>query len=100
MSKKRILLVSSLIILVLAVAAFFIFSMTNESPSPSIVPVADQSKNDAMPEADKDVAQEVLEPLPADNQQAIESEINNIDQEINSALDTQIDDLSGIEESL
>ncbi|EKE16405.1 MAG: hypothetical protein ACD_11C00018G0041 [uncultured bacterium] len=103
MSKKRVLLVSGLIILIALTVIFFIYSSINKDvPSTqsdeiktrqTILPKTDTSKTTETPKNE-------LEALPADNTAAIESELSNIDEEINSATDVDLEDLSDIENDL
>jgi|GEM_PF-4948172 len=96
MSKKRIILVAILIALITAVAAFFISSTFKKSPEVT------ENETENVEEStltDDEDTQEALEPLPVDNKAAIESEINNIEKELNSAIETDLNDLSDIENS-
>ncbi len=98
MSTKRILLISALAALILATVAFFTFSFFKKADAPT-VPSIEKNQPSETTQNNK-VTPEVLEPLPADNKTAIESEITNIDKEINSAIETDLNDLSDIETSL
>lgn len=96
MSKKRIFLITALVILIAATVIILISSFLKKSPA-SDVYAPDETN---MVFEEKEAPQTVLEPLPTDNKEAIDAEMMNIDKEINSAIDTGLDDLSDIETSL
>ncbi|HAV11397.1 MAG TPA: hypothetical protein DCX32_02535 [Candidatus Moranbacteria bacterium] len=101
MSKKRIILITVLVLLILATAAFFassIMKKSNEAAKP--LPTVEKIQPTQEPVGSAQPTEDALAPLPADNSAAIDSEITNIEMEINSAIETELDDLSGIEESL
>ncbi len=102
MSKKRIALIITLVLLVVIVLGFFVFSITKKTtlaPTSNPLPhkAADRDADIKVEKSEPVSNVNVLEPLPIDNKDAIESEINNIEKEINSSIEVELDDLSDIE---
>lgn len=101
MSKRRVLLIVGLVILIAFAIVFFIYSKINTN-TPSAQSTDERTRKTTLTteETKKETPKDELEALPADNTEAIESELNNIDKEINSAIDVDLEDLSDIENSL
>ena len=95
MSKRRTFLVTALIVLIIATAALFIFSVSKENPAPE--QAADQNGQPSMILEETIEAPIALDPLPADDKDAVKSEIADIEAEIESMVETELDDLSDIE---
>ncbi len=92
MSKKRALLVTGLIILILL--AIFLLVSSLRTPKTNI------NNGNSINQTSSNPSVNDLEPLPASNTKAIENEINKIDQEIDSMLDEDITDFDDLETSL
>ena len=100
MSKKRIILVTALLLLILATAAFFASSLMKKSSPETMEKKTGLETVAPSEDNDGQMTENVLAPLPTDNKQAIDAEIQNIDAEINSAIETDLGELEGIEECL
>lgn len=88
----KIIILSGIVIA--TIAAIFFYGLRKQVSAPAPEPIENVKRQLPKPQIKTDAAPETLEQLPADNKQAIDSELQNIDKALQSADDSLSADVS------